>query len=96
MASSKQLKVTEAEYVAVINEWWRQYTDDPDAFGHTAQVVKEMLEAQLAGTEPTIGQSNLTFFKHLLEQIRKPPLTASKPKRKAEKPPGKSSGKGKR
>lgn len=85
MARSRALRVTEAEFVAVINEWWRQYTDDPEAFGHAAQVVKEVLEAQLAGTEPTIGQRDLAFFKHLLEQIRRPPVTATKPKRKTVK-----------
>lgn len=67
---SPRLKVTEAEYVAVINEWWRMFTEDPTRFEHQAATVVEVLKAEQNGTEPTFGQRDLAFFKFVLQGIR--------------------------
>ncbi len=65
-----KVDVTEREFVAVANEWWRQYTDAPEEFQATADTVNEVLAARADGREPTIGERNLVFFKKLLEKIR--------------------------
>ena len=79
----KALEITEAEYVAAVNEWWRMYIDAPEEYQSTVASVKEVLHAEAAGREPTIGQRDLEFLKLIVTKLRKrAPKPASTPRKK--------------
>lgn len=54
---------------AIMNEWMRRYTDEPDKFAGDFETVKEFLAEVAAGQEPTYGAVCAAYMESIARDL---------------------------
>lgn len=50
------------------NEWMRRYIEEPERFKREFQAVREYLDANALGVEPTYGETSAEFLDQLMSE----------------------------